>query len=144
MELDSSAKMSNPDFQAVGAIGSAQKIVTSVLDHETDVVVLCELDGVLDVRYAGSSDDVDGVVAEGALAGGLLTSGGIDRWAGNFSWIAQSVWLIGLEGSIAPLLVNESALRLVVGLAWIARFSDWHTCKQVAIDRLVKAGPLML
>ena len=61
--VDSIFKMMGPYTKRVAANGFAIKVVTRVLDYETDVVVPCEVYSELDVPNACGFDDVDRVTS---------------------------------------------------------------------------------
>jgi hypothetical protein len=63
LESHSCPKVVDPDLKAPVPIRSSEYVVASVLDHKTDVVLLCKVDTSLDVAWEGSIDSVHRIIA---------------------------------------------------------------------------------
>jgi hypothetical protein len=85
--LNAVTQMSCPDEKTRSTFGSAENVVTSLLDHHSNVVASGKLHCRNDIILSGSVDSIEGLATESAGAW-LLSTGGIDGSTSDVDWIA--------------------------------------------------------
>jgi hypothetical protein len=117
------AQMPCPDEKTRSTFRSTKNVVSSLLDHHSDVVASGELYRGNNVVLSGSIDSIERLATESAGAW-LLSTRGIDGRTSDVDWIAQANGIGGLEDSIAPTFVNKLAFVCILLGTRVAGRSD--------------------
>ena len=117
------AQMPCPDEKTRSTFRSTKNVVSSLLDHHSDVVASGELYRGNNVVLSGSIDSIKRLATKSAGAW-LLSTRGIYRSTSDIDWIAQANGVRRLEDSIALAFVHVLALICILLWTRVAGRSD--------------------